>query len=618
MHKKKILVAVLFSFLFLFAFSTYVSVPLWDYDYWWHVATGRYIVSEGHLLDHDPFSFTSAMDENTNVHARREHFILNQYWLAQILFYLIFDSTGANGIVLLRGMLLLCTILLAFLYFKRAKVAPYIAFIFLFLLFLMTTRSFGERPVLFSILFSAGVYFLLEEFRDRRGLSVFLLVPVMLVWANMHGGFLIGIVIIAVFTIGETAKILFKRSTLSIPDRKVFYAATLLAIAASALNPSGWTALEIVFSPKYDIFIHGITEYQSPFYFYQEKMREFDYKYFFAVLAGVFVVIVRNRKIELVRFMLLAGFLVMSLKVSRYGVFYGVAGSLVMGRELDLFIKEAMAGRFPEETRNKVEIGLVALCLFSLVAYSLEHVNFKKMSFGGLNSSITPVGAVNFIERNNVQGNMFNAYGFGGYIAWRLYPRKNFIDTRALNKTVMNEYDWIVHALKRVEGIDTTVGGVRTTGTIPLWESLLNHYKIDFAICEWRDVYGAVVPLVVELLDHDGWAPVYLDANSIVFLRNKDLNKPIIAESRIGKETIFNYLIANFSSTAIGDRINPRSLTSLGYIFYKQGRYADAVRAYKLAFDRMEDPDLEKRIREIDEKIEEQNRLTSKDVKRKG
>ena len=618
MHQKKILVAVLFSFLFLLAFYTYVSVPLWDYDYWWHVATGRYIVSEGQLLDHEPFSFPSAMDENTNVHAKREHFILNQYWLAQIIFYLIFDRTGANGIVFLRGALLFCAILSAFMYFKRAKVNSYIAFIFLFLLFLMTMRSLGERPVLFSILFSAVVFVLLEEFRDRRGWSVFLLIPVMLVWANMHGGFLIGIVIIAVFMIGETLKIMLKKSTMSIPDRKAFYAAALLAIAASALNPSGLTTIEIVFSPKYNIFIQGIHEYRSPFFFYKEKILQFDYNYLFAVLASAVVVIVRNRKIELVRFMLLAGFLIMSLKVSRYCVFYGVIGSLVMGRELDLFIKEVIVRRFPEKTLSKIETGLVVLCLLSLAVFSVEYVNFKKLNFGGLNRSVTPVGAVDFIERNNVQGNMFNAYGFGGYITWRLYPRKNFIDTRALNKTVINEYDWIVQATKRVEGIDTMVGGVRTTGTVPLWETLLNHYKIDFAICEWRDIYGTVVPLGIELLDHDGWAPVYLDSISIVFLRNNDLNKPIIEAARIAKETVFNFLIVSISSTAIGDRMNPRSVASLGYIFYRQGRYADAVRAYELAFDRMKDPDIEKRIKEINEKIGEQNRLTSKDVKRRA
>ena len=88
---------------------------------------------------------------------------------------------------------------------------------------------------------------------------------------------------------------------------------------------------------------------------------------------------------------------------------------------------------------------------------------------------------MNFIERNKIQGNMFNDYGYGGYITWRLYPQKNFIDTRSLNKTVMNEYEWVTDATKKVEGIKTT------NDKIPLWETLLNHYKINFVFMPLMD-----------------------------------------------------------------------------------------------------------------------------------
>ena len=59
---KLFIVIIFFSSLFVY----YLKVNLWDYDFWWHAATGRYIVTEKHLPDKDPFSFTSELQENKN------------------------------------------------------------------------------------------------------------------------------------------------------------------------------------------------------------------------------------------------------------------------------------------------------------------------------------------------------------------------------------------------------------------------------------------------------------------------------------------------------------------------------------------------------------------------
>src|SRR4030042_6492002 len=101
MKNKSIQIIILLSFFILFSgfLSNYLTLNLWDYDFWWHIATGRYIVSERHLPEKDPFSFTSTMEENKNSFPEREKFILKKYWLAQVLFYAIFNYTGPTGII---------------------------------------------------------------------------------------------------------------------------------------------------------------------------------------------------------------------------------------------------------------------------------------------------------------------------------------------------------------------------------------------------------------------------------------------------------------------------------------------------------------------------------------
>jgi len=137
-------------------FSTFLlyllHFKLWDYDFWWHVATGKYIVTEGHLPGKDPFSFTSAMEENKNPFPKWEDFLRKQYWLAESFFYLVFDSFGPKGMICLRSILLILTLLAVNRYLSKAGVSLFWSLIASFLLFYKLTQYIGERPVLFSIL----------------------------------------------------------------------------------------------------------------------------------------------------------------------------------------------------------------------------------------------------------------------------------------------------------------------------------------------------------------------------------------------------------------------------------------------------------------------------------
>ncbi len=80
---------------------------------------------------------------------------------------------------------------------------------------------------------------------------------------------------------------------------------------------------------------------------------------------------------------------------------------------------------------------------------------------------------------------------------------------------------------------------------------------------------------------------------------------------------IYNVLIAKYAASAINDRINPRFIVSLGYIFSKSGRHEDALKAYRYAFERWKDPEIKKKIEEIDAEFEKQNKLLNKGTDKK-
>ncbi len=146
-----------------------------------------------------------------------------------------------------------------------------------------------------------------------------------------------------------------------------------------------------------------------------------------------------------------------------------------------------------------------------------------------------PVGAVNFIEKNNLSGNMLNDYGYGGYISWRLYPhKKTFIDTRALNISVRMEYGWIVNALE-IADINKSASGMSND---LLWKRLFSHYDINYVVLSVVNPVSQIYPLIFELTESSDWVPVYSDQMSVLFVKNILCNNDIIKNSRIPTEEV--------------------------------------------------------------------------------
>src|SRR4030043_2282171 len=126
MFRKKPLIILSFVILISSFFYVFISAKLFDSDFWWHISTGRYIVETGSIPDKDPFSYTSNLQENKNLLPERENFILKQYWLSQVLFYLIYDYTGSKGIIILRALILIIVLLLVLLRLKKRNVSFFI------------------------------------------------------------------------------------------------------------------------------------------------------------------------------------------------------------------------------------------------------------------------------------------------------------------------------------------------------------------------------------------------------------------------------------------------------------------------------------------------------------
>ena len=168
---------------------------LMDGDTGWHIRTGQYILDHGHIPARDLFSYS-----------RPEAPWFAWEWLSDVVFALLFGAAGLKGIVLFAGVLIAGVSALLLRYTLWCGANSLIALVTTLLAVGSSTIHFLARPHLFTLLLLPVSLWLIE--RDRRTPSrmVWLLIPLVGIWANLHGGFAVLLVCLGLLVLGSAVE----------------------------------------------------------------------------------------------------------------------------------------------------------------------------------------------------------------------------------------------------------------------------------------------------------------------------------------------------------------------------------------------------------------------------
>lgn len=580
MNKQKVFKVAFFTLFFVFIFALF-SVEIRDSDFWWHLKTGEYISTSGSLPSTDPFSYTSLTKDPVNPESKRIKFILRQYWLAQLIFYWIYSLFSFQGIILLRASILTLLIFLIYRSVRREGMGLYFSIALMIPAVLVFSSNFtGERPQLFSFLFSFLLIFLLEGFRlqsqrakdrsqGKRDSRWYLLpLPVItLLWANMHGGFFLGNLIILGYLASELIKHMTKRFGTRLPasSLKALGIVSILAVIVSFINPNGFNVVSILLELEQSRYKETIIEAMSPFTI---GIHYADVALFFLLLglSGV-ILIINLRKLDLTDVILFSGLTFMGLNAVRFIPFFIPYAVLLIAR---YWIKTIERSSLEEKTaaiRNAIGIilafSLIALIIFTSVKYDI-------IVKSGVRQEKYPEGAAKFLRENRIVGNMFNPYYWGGYLIWNLYPEyKVFIDGRSLIEDVYFQYLKVFQASPQLfEGI-------------PGWKAVLKAYKVDFIITFSVDRFtGKLVPLIPALYHDPEWHLVYMDRISLVFLRQGPENQHFIDKFGLPKDWLWGEVVTEALVKAKDSPRRANFYVTIGDAFMAKKSYMDARAAY--------------------------------------
>jgi len=480
-----------------------------DDDFFWHLATGRYIVENKVVPDTDVFGFVSQGSQ-----------WIPFEWGWDVLTYSLNNIGGYNAILIFRSIAFTLIFFVYYMLFRKFKVNSLISILMLFALLVSIMDRLSPRPHVITYLFFSIILYLLLSFkyfeREHYIKKLYFLPLVFLIWGNMHLGVLAGGLFLFVFTITEIIIFYNPRKFFTseiIPLSKEHLLKLLIISAACALvlllNPHGIQTYIYAYNHTKMKLLETVNEWRSPFDgggFTASLYRIFLY-------AGVLVLFYAYKKKDLLSGLVYIAFAIYSARKIRFTVDYNFIMIFFLTMSVNYIIvnlksyKSGLTGKLLKGNPAKVVVGVFLIFLITQIPSNNIYtaIQYYRPSGWGIDNDFMPVELFKFAIENNISGKPFNQFGTGGYIVWNFPGQQNFIDSRNLNDDIFNEYNSIMSMR-------------------PGFEKKLEKYGIDYVVYLDPDMTRRPTDLksviVAYLSRNPNWKLVFWDDKSFLFVKN--------------------------------------------------------------------------------------------------
>jgi hypothetical protein len=463
---------------------------LLDGDAGWHIRTGEYILATGHVPHHDLFSFTKP---NAPWFAWE--------WLTDVLFAFVHRHWALEGIVLLAGCVVALYGLVLLRHMMWRQVNMFIALGIGLLAIGASSIHFLARPHIFTLLLLAVGCWVVEADRRRPSRAVWLLVPMVVVWTNLHGGFLAFLVFLGILVAGSAVEALLGDRGRWKDTRRYGWLCALCA-AASLVNPYGIQLHVHIVEYLRSTWIRNVVEeFQAP-NFRSENLFQFEILLFLGLIAAAYLL--KRRRIT--EALWIVAFAHMALNSVRHvPIFAAVAAPIIAaeasgwwsawssGRPAGSYFRifdQMAADLAPAFRRSSVwcVLGVALIVLFGDSAQWPK--DFPKVAF--------PVKMVHAHADLIASSRIFTVDQWADYLTYSFYPRqKVFVDGRSdfFGPKIGNQY-------------------LRALQANYDWRAILNEHRVNAVLAppSW--------PLATALKTEPGWRLVADDGKSILFVRS--------------------------------------------------------------------------------------------------
>ena len=520
------LAASLLAFLF-----TASAFRIFSNDLGWHLASGEWVLAERAVPRVDPFTST----------VRGREWVDHE-WGAQVLLELVERAAGVEGLVALRvAVVLLIGGVLGWA-LRRRGAGPLPAALLVAAGVEASRLRLQVRPELVTLVLVTVLLAVLT--RRRAAPSPLWAVPLFVLWANLHGGFVLGLAILGCHALGGTLDRLLGREEAPTPGELALrWSALALGALAALVNPYGIGIYSVLLRIRESITASGLL---NPEWHPPVPARQPLFFLLGAVLVGLTLAAARRQRLSTVlAAALLLGY---ALRFSRGTALLGLAFPLLAWEAVAALRRSARGERFAAALRGTPRTEwLGAVLLLAGAATHLLSPGVPRFGFG-IDGRFAPIGAADFLTREGPARELYNEIGDGGYLLWRLGPRYPvFLDGR------IELFDELLPEWNRAQ---------RDPGS---WNAFLASHGVETAVVRYVPVRRGDPPTPVgpptrTLFDSDRWALVHFDDHNMIYLRRGPAQEALV--DRLEYRCLHPELLAELAARAAGDSDLTRCLAT--------------------------------------------------------
>lgn len=466
-----------------------------------HLLTGNLILQTGHVPETNLFSYVSP-----------DFPYISTHWLSQVFFALVHSAFGFVGLFILMLLLLYGACGMQILAIRKHISVTALSLCGILSLGILLERT-DLRPELFSFFLLSVYTTILYRNRETPSRLIFILIPLQLLWVNLHIYFAIGLVILGLFW----AEMLFLKRK-SVTTRPVYELSLvfLLSVLVSLLNPHG---LQGLLYPLHVFQNYGYTIEENQTVFFLQSLGfhkpSFPYLFLYVILffTSLAVTYKKTRPIDwllAVVFTYLAFSAVRNLPLLVFATFipFYMAGNQTLTKLTASFHSVEL----PIKKNYLVWVSIGILFLWQ----------------GYLISQKTPLGygvapgasqAVMFFQENKLSGPIFNNFDIGGYLIYRLYPEERvFVDGRPEAYPASFFQKEYIPMQENPE----------------LFKKLADKYQFQTIIFPHTDQTPWGMTFLKWIIRDPAWKLIYADDYAVILVRNTPENQNLI--SRYGMD----------------------------------------------------------------------------------
>lgn len=473
--------------------------PIRPYDFWWHIAIGKEIVSNGSIPTVDVYSYTEA---------GQPYLSYQMFWLMEVILYSVYKFGGPELVVFLQSLLITCAYLVIFWICKLTSKSWRIAALGVLFAAALGLNDWNVRPQGITFLLASLFLLAIYEYRYESHWGWLIIFPAcMLIWVNSHGTFIIGLALVGIWWGQEIWTAIRQRLTheQKVEGKRVLVPGIVFMITMliCLLNPRGTGIIDYLKTLTSNSVVQNmVTEWAAP-----TLDTWMGVLFFCGLIGSAILMIISPKRPDFFQIATFFVFGILGMKTLRGSVWFGlVMAPIVAGHVAATVLRYQKAERKTANSEGSKILNYsfaLVICVMGVISIPWLKGNLPlPADKAGLISTETPVQATEFLLKENPTGRVFNSMSFGSYLIWAAYPQYQvFVDSRI---ELFPENVWLDYlTISNAEGD---------------WEALLREYGVNTLMLS-----PVEQPALVKAAEtsHD-WKKIYQDTESCIFARASD------------------------------------------------------------------------------------------------